>query len=110
MDKIISIVDGSEVYLELVLIEYDNLPAFFVCKSEENYYLGLCTDFDNESYLLVEISKPDLYRVLIGEAAMRDPFIKCQNFWEVKIGDSLYDDIVMKKTKRIDKNRCVVVC
>jgi hypothetical protein len=66
MNRIITIVDGLEVYLDLILIEYDNLPAFFVGKSDKNHYLGLCTDFDNESYLLVEISKPDLYRVLIG--------------------------------------------
>ena len=34
------IIDGQELYLEKVLVDYMEVPIFFLCKAGEKYYIA----------------------------------------------------------------------
>lgn len=42
------ILDNKNIYLDHILVDYEYVPIFFLCKDDEcQYYLALCTDIEN---------------------------------------------------------------
>ena len=39
-------IEGIELYLEQVLVDYNDIPIFFLCTGEREQYLALCYDLD----------------------------------------------------------------
>jgi len=89
-------VENKELYLAQVLVEFDKVPIFFLCRSKEEYYLVLCTDIEEYHYVIVKLSVGDVYGLLHGKIAMRDTILKQDVFWKVCSGDDIESDIVTK--------------
>ena len=89
-------IEGRNLYLEQVLVEYMNIPIFFLCKNNQQHYLALCTDMDDFNYLIIELSTSDLYNLLHGNITMRDVFLKQKEYWEVNSNKTISKDIVSK--------------
>lgn len=67
-------IENTDLYLEQVLVDYMNVPMFFLCKGEAQYYLALCT-----------------------KISMRDAVLKQREYWDIVSGDEIYLDEVTKK-------------
>lgn len=89
-------IEGIELYLEQVLVDYMDIPIFFLCKGEGNYYLVLCTDIDELNYIIVRLSMNDLYELLHGEGSIRNTILKQNEYWNVISGEGISLDKVEK--------------
>lgn len=89
-------IEGIELYLEQVLVDYMDIPIFFLCKDESNYYLVLCTDIDELNYIIVRLSMNDLYELLHGEGSIRNTILKQNEYWNVISGKEISLDKVEK--------------
>ena len=98
------ILDDKKLYLEKVLVEYEGVPIFFLCKEAERFYIALCTDVEELSYVVTRISTYDIHELLHGEIAMRNVILKQNEFWSVQSGDNVMNDVVNKmEMSQIDK-------
>ena len=89
-------IEGIELYLEQVLVDYMDIPMFFLCKGESNYYLVLCTDIDELNYIIVRLSMNDVYELLHGEESIRNIILKQNEYWNVISGKEIFLDKVGK--------------
>lgn len=89
-------IEGIELYLEQVLVDYMGIPIFFLCKGESNHYLVLCTDIDELNYIIVRLSMNDLYELLHGEEPIRNIILKQKEYWNVISGEEISLDKVGK--------------
>lgn len=89
-------IEGIELYLEQVLVDYMDIPIFFLCKGESNYYLVLCTDIDELNYIIVRLSMNGLYELLHGEELIRNIILKQKEYWNVISGEEISLDKVEK--------------
>ena len=90
-------IEDTDLYLEQVLVDYMDVPIFFLCKGGAQYYLVLCTDVDELSYIVVKLSSLDVYNLLHGNISMRDAILKQREYWDIVSGDEIYLDEVTKK-------------
>lgn len=90
-------IEGNELYLEQVLVDHNDIPIFFVCKDTMAYYVVLCSDIEELSYIVIEPSTLDLYRLLHGMLSMREVFTKQKNYWEIISGETIESDVVLCK-------------
>lgn len=89
-------IEGIELYLEQVLVDYMDIPIFFLCKGEDNYYLVLCTDIDELNYIIVRLSMNDVYDLLHGGESIRNAILKQNEYWNVISGKEIPLDKVEK--------------
>lgn len=89
-------IENIELNLEQVLVDYMDIPIFFLCKGESNHYLVLCTDIDELNYIIVRLSMNDLYELLHGEGSMRNAILKQNEYWNVISGKEILLDKVEK--------------
>ena len=96
-------IEGIELYLEQVLVDYMDIPIFFLCKGESNYYLVLCTDIDELNYIIVRLFMNDLYELLHGEGSIRNTILKQNEYWNVISGKEIpLDKIEKLSTPKLD--------
>lgn len=96
-------IEGIELYLEQVLVDYMDIPIFFLCKGESNHYLVLCTDIDELNYIIVRLSMNDLYELLHGEGSIRDIVLKQNEYWNVISGREIpLDEIERLSISELD--------
>ena len=96
-------IEGIELYLEQVLVDYMDIPIFFLCKGEDNYYLVLCTDIDELNYIIVKLSMNDVYELLHGGESIRNIILKQNEYWNVISGKEIPLDKVEKlSTPKLD--------
>ena len=98
-------IEGIELYLEQVLVDYMDIPIFFLCKGEGNYYLVLCTDIDELNYIIVKLSMNDVYKLLHGEGSIRNIILKQDEYWNVISGR----EISLDEVKRLSISELDVV-
>ena len=89
-------IENIELYLEQVLVDYMDIPIFFLCKGESNHYLVLCTDIDELNYIIVKLSMNDVYELLHGEESIRNIILKQKEYWNVISGEEIPLDKVEK--------------
>ena len=94
MSELCFIVEGRHLYMDQVLIDYNEDPVFYVCKDDENYYLVLCTDIENMKYYISEVSLHIVSEMINGENPMRNAFLQGRSFWMVSASDTPENDIV----------------
>ena len=87
-------INEKELYLEKVLVDYMEIPVFFLCRNDKGLCLALCEDIDELRYLLVSVSNMEVYDLLNGKTPMRDIFLKQKNCWEVISGEEITSDLV----------------
>lgn len=96
-------IEGIELYLEQVLVDYMDIPIFFLCKGESNYYLVLCTDIDELNYIIVKLSMNDVYKLLHGEGSIRNIILKQDEYWNVISGEEIsLDEIERLSISELD--------
>ena len=60
------ILENKNVYLDHILVDYEYVPIFLLCKDDEcQYYLALCTNIENGEYIVVKISLLSVYNMEI---------------------------------------------
>ena len=89
-------IEGIELYLEQVLVDYMDIPIFFLCKGGSNHYLVLCTDIDELNYIIVKLSMNDVYELLHGGESIRNVILKQNEYWNVISGEEIPLDKVEK--------------
>ena len=97
MNELCFCVNGEEIYLDKVLVDYEHVPVFFVCVSANGYYISLCTDIEQLSYILVKVSRADLYEMLQGHITMRNIILKQKYYYAIESGDDIASDVVTHK-------------
>ena len=90
------VIENKKLYLEHVLVDYMDIPIFFLCKGEEQYYIALCTDIEELHYIVTKLSLMDVYDLLHGEKAMRDVILKQKEFWKIYSEENIASDKVIK--------------
>lgn len=90
-------IENKDLFLEQVLVDYMDIPVFFLCKGENQYYVALCTDIDELNYIVVKSSLFDVYNLLHGKIPMRDIILKQKEYWDVVSGNEISLDIITKK-------------
>ena len=96
-------IEGNKLYLEQVLVDYNDVPIFFICKDEKRYYAVLCSDIEELSYIVINLSEVELYNLLHGKLSMREAFTKQQKYWEVKSGEEIgLDTVICKPIEEMD--------
>ncbi|MBQ8413287.1 MAG: hypothetical protein IJX12_06755 [Lachnospiraceae bacterium] len=94
-------IDNNSFLLDKVLVEFDGEPIFFVCKSNNNYYIALNIDIESQYYILAPTSVGNLYKMLCEKITMRDYILQSEYFWSIRVGDDFDSDVVVKES--IDK-------
>jgi len=98
-------IEQDDLFLYQVLVDYDRIPIFFLCKGKEKNYLVLCVDCENYNYIVVEVSLFNIYDLLHGNISMRDAILKHKEYWFVLSGIDVSEDIVERKImKDIDQS------
>ena len=96
-------IEGIELYLEQVLVDYMDIPIFFLCKGEGNYYLVLCTDMDELNYIIVRLSMNNVYELLHGGESIRNTILKQNEYWNVISGREIpLDEIERLSISELD--------
>ena len=80
-------IENENLYLEQILVDYMDIPIFFLCEGENQYYVALCTDIDELSYIVAKLSLLDVYNLLHGKIPMRDAILKQNEYWDIVSGD-----------------------
>lgn len=91
------IINSEKIYLEQILVECDNIPIFFLCKTDNNYFISLCVDIDNFVYVVTHISTDDVFMLFHGKIPMRDVITKQSHFWKIVSGEETKEDTVEEK-------------
>lgn len=89
-------IENENLYLEQVLVDYMNIPIFFLCKGEYQYFIILCIDVDELNYIVTKVSLRDIYNLLHGKIPMRDIILKQKEYWEVLSGEEIALDTVIQ--------------
>lgn len=98
-------IENNNLYLEQVLVDYTEIPIFFLCKDEKQYYIALCTDIEELRYIVTKLSLPDVYNLLHGKIPMRDVILKQNEYWDIISGDEIcFDNVIKKSICELDKN------
>ena len=99
MDNLVCFIIESQIlYLDQVLVEYNGVPIFFICKSKDERYLCLCSDIDELKYYVIRISAKDIFNLLHGKTSMRNTFLSQKAYWEIESGEDPTQDAVLKKS------------
>jgi hypothetical protein len=91
-------INKKNLFLEHVLVDYIGVPIFFLCSDNNQYYLALCTNIDELNYVIVSLTRFDVYHLLHGKVSMCNVILNQKEYWEVISGDEIALDIVTKKT------------
>ena len=96
------IIENKKLFLDKVLVSFNETPIFFVCRDEErNLYLVLCSDIEELNYIVVKQSLTTIWRMLTKKTSMRAALLDCECFWHVASGVSIEEDRVelLKKSQ-----------
>ncbi len=98
MEQAFFIIDGRELFLDKVLVEFDETPVFFVCKNKSSYFIALNIDLNEERYILSRISLNGLSKMLHGKITMRELVLQSDKYWDIMAGEELDKDTVCEKS------------
>ncbi len=91
-------IEKKNVYMEQILVDYMDVPIFFLCKDKKQFYIVLCSDVEKLVYIVEKISSENVRELIHGYIPMRDVFYKEKEYWEVVSGEKIDDDIIVKKS------------
>ena len=89
-------IEEKNLYLEQVLVDYMDIPIFFLCRSDVQYYVSLCTDIEELKYVIVKVSDVEVHHLLHGKTPMRNIFLNQKEYWEVLSGEEISLDLVKR--------------
>lgn len=88
------VINNIELHMEQILVEFDDVPIFYLCKGNGKLYLVLTKNMDGEEYLVVKISEREVSDMLHGKVSMRQAIMEQKSYWDIKTGDEIVDDEV----------------
>ena len=98
-------IEGKELYLEQILVDFNDVAIFFLCKNEDQYYIALCVDFHESTYIVAKVTIEDIYKLLHSELTMRDFILKQKEYYQVYLGFTIDRDKIEKhKMEDIDES------
>lgn len=97
-EQVFFIINGQELVLDQVLVEFDETPIFFVCKYNQDYFISSCADLEEERYIVTGISLNRLSKMLHGKITMRDLMLQADKFWDIIVGEDAGKDIVVEES------------
>ena len=104
-NKVCFILEGKELYIDEVFVDFNELPIYFSCISDDKYYLALCCEYDNQDYVLVESSAKEIIEMLTARITMRSTFTKKAKHWVVVAGEDITKDkVYLIHTPYVDEN------
>lgn len=93
------ILNDHKLYLEQTLVDYDTIPILFLCRSDDEYYIALCTNLEEYEYIVCNISIFDVHELLNGNIYMDEVFKIPECCWKVISGEDIdSDQIVIMNT------------
>ena len=107
MDKIECFIIKEEIlYLDKVLVSFNELPIFFICVDKDNArYLVLCYNYEDFNYIIVRKKNKELLSMLNKKNTMREVILNSDYYWDVKTGKTEdCDDVNYCEIKIIDKD------
>lgn len=96
-EQVFFVIDGKELILDKVLVEFNESPIFFVCKAEQTYFISSCVDIENERYLVAKVRLSNLSKMLHGKITMRSLILQAHLFWDITVGEDVSEDIIIEK-------------
>lgn len=89
---------GNEcLYSEQMLVEFNEDPVFYICKSQTGkYYVVLCLDVEEGNYTIINSDVHDILLMLYGKITMRNLYKRVDYFWKVCVGKKIEEDVVSK--------------
>ena len=104
-NKVCFILEGKELYIDEVFVDFNELPIYFSCISDDKYYLALCCEYDNQDYVLVESSSKEIVEMLTARITIRSTFTKKAKHWVVVAGEDITkDEISLINEPYLDEN------
>lgn len=98
-------IEGKELYLEQILVDFNDVVIFFLCKNEVQYYIALCADYHESTYIVAKVTIEDIYKLLHSELTMRDFILKQKEYYQVYSGFTIDRDKIEKhKMEDIDES------
>lgn len=97
-EQVFFIIEGQELVLDQVLVEFDETPIFFVCKYNQDYFISSCADLEEERYIVTRISLNRLSKMLHGKITMRELILQSDKFWDIIVGEDAGKDIVVEES------------
>ena len=98
-------IEGKELYLEQILVDFNDVAIFFLCKNEVQYYIALCADFHESTYIVAKVTIEDIYKLLHSELTIRDFILKQKEYYHVYSGFTINRDKIEKhKMEDIDES------
>lgn len=98
-------IEGKELYLEQILVDFNDVAIFFLCKNEVQYYIALCADYHEFTYIVAKVTIEDIYKLLHSELTMRDFILKQKEYYQVYSGFTIDRDKIEKhKMEDIDES------
>lgn len=91
------IIEGKELYLEKVLVSFQEVPIFFLCKNNKDYYIALCVDVDKLNYVVTRLSIKDVFDLLHGIIPMRNAITQQEAYWYIESKEDIKSDTVEKR-------------
>ena len=91
------IIEGKELYLEKVLVSFQEVPIFFLCKNNKDYYIALCVDVDKLNYVVTRLSIKDVFDLLHGIIPMRNAITQQEAYWYIESREDIKSDTVEKR-------------
>lgn len=91
------IIEGKELYLEKVLVSFQEVPIFFLCKNNKDYYIALCVDVDKLNYIVTRLSIKDVFDLLHGIIPMRNAITQQEAYWYIESQEDIKSDTVEKR-------------
>ena len=88
------VIEGTKLYLEQVLVDYNEIPVFYVCSSDMGWYLVLCTDIDKQIFYVVKVKLLTISDLLEKNITMRGALLSGSLYWEIFSADQVEDDVV----------------
>lgn len=89
-------IENKNLYLEEILIEFECVPILFLCSNKEEFYLALCTDIDNLTYIVVKLFLSEVHKLLHGKIAIRKVFLNQKEYWYISSNDNINNDCIEK--------------
>lgn len=92
------VIEEKKLYMEQILVEYENMPIFYLCSDGKCYYLVLCRNIDEETYIVVMPDLKSISDMLQGKISMREAVTKEKEYWDITAGEDVHHDLVVKRT------------
>lgn len=92
------IIENNKLFLDRILVSFNDTPILFICQDErKNYYLVQCSSLENLEYIVEKQNIENLLMLLTEQKSLRSTLLDCDYFWEVKAGNDIKEDIIIRK-------------